>query len=203
MLNLRAYPGWHGCQTGCVFFLCTKSNCRHYHTYSTSLCVHPYLLGRCRGGGKVTVICSCQESGAGGLGGIWKIVRELGEQDPLWMENWVLFLFCFNGGGDGVELNMVSVVYTLRGSGWQDAMREGLGHVLSSVLPDVAVRVMELEVLSSSQSRPAGRVSFVHVPCGGLRRLTTHQRLPLLCANRPWFCLAIRSLFLGKVDSSQ
>lgn len=57
--------------------------------------------------------------------------------------------------------------------------------MLVSVLPEVAVRVMEVEVLSSSQSRPVGRVSVAHVPCGGLRRLTTHQHLPLLCANRP------------------
>lgn len=142
--------------------------------------VHASLLGRCRGGGKVTAICLCQENGAGGLGGIWKIIRELGDQDVLWMENWVLFSFCFNRR---VEWSWIwSVLFIL----WEvlgDKMPwEGLHHVLSSVLPEVVIRAMEVEVLSSSQLCVRS-VSVVHVLCGGLRRLATHQPLPLLCAN--------------------
>lgn len=65
-----------------------------------------------------------------------------------------------------LQLNVANVVYNLRGFGGQNALRGfGWGVGLSSTR--VVVRVMEVAVLSSSQTRPAGRVRMVSVLVAG------------------------------------
>lgn len=130
-----------------------------------------------------------------GLGGIWKIIRDLGERDPSWTKNWVLVLFYLGGlFGSGVEYGQCCLQFKRF---WSTRYHSC---VLSSTLLEGVIRVMEVKVLSSPQPSPAGRMRL----CVSLwqdRRLTAHQPFPLFCASRSWFCSAIRWLFLDLGES--